>query len=268
MAGLIRAEWRRARSTRLWWALLVPIGVVSALVNAFGGISTAAVAGLAAPSLLPVSLAYALSLTSVFAVVYGVVAASGEFRHRTVTTTYLLAPRRGLVLAAKSVVTAGIGAVYALAAVVVGVVAGQLARPVALDVWPVLAVTGIAVVVVALWAVLGTALGIAVANLAAALAGALVYLLLGELVLAVLLNRAATPAVAALSAYLPGNAGDVALYDLPARALAGDAGGQAVEILAGVTSPPPWWVALGVLAGWTAVVVAAAAVIGGRRDIT
>lgn len=274
MAPLVRSEWRKATSTRLWWALLVPVAMVSALVNGFGGVFTAAFADLGAPSLLPVSLAYALSLTSVFAALFAVVAAAGEFRHRTITTTYLIAPRRFAVQGAKSVVAAGVGASYAVAAVLAGVPVGLLARPAPLDVGLVLTVLAVGVVVAALWAVLGTAVGIAVGNLSVALAGTLAYLLAGELLLSLLINRADSPLVARLSSYLPGNAGDVALYDVPVRALLGGVrsdgpdSGRVVELLAGVTQPPPWWGALIVLGVWTAAAAATAAVIGGRRDVT
>lgn len=268
MNALIRSEFRKAASTRLWWALLIAVAALSALVNAFGGVFTAAFADLGAPSLLPVSLAYSLSLTSIAATLYGVVSAAGEFRHRTITTTYLVASSRTGVLLAKAVVAAGTGALYAVAAVVAGVPTGLLARPAAPDIGLVLAVTAVGMVVAGLWAVFGTAVGIAVGNLSVALAGVLVYLLVGELLLSLLLNRADSPLVARLSSYLPGNAGDVALYDLPVRALIGDEGGQVVAVLAGVTLPPPWWGALIVLAVWTAAATATGVVVGGRRDVT
>ena len=34
----LRAEWRRVVSTRLWWALLIPVVVLAVLVNLFGGL--------------------------------------------------------------------------------------------------------------------------------------------------------------------------------------------------------------------------------------
>ena len=62
---------------------------------------------------------------------------------------------------------------------------------------------------------------------------------------------------------------DVAIYDFPARALAGpDFADRVVEELAGVTAPPPWWGALSVLAGWAALAAVLAWTVGDRRDIT
>jgi ABC-2 type transport system permease protein len=270
MSGLIRGEFRKAFSTKLWWALLIPVVVLAALVNLFGGLFTAALAeeGADLPILLG-SLAYSLSLTSVFAALYGIVTAAGEFRHRTVTTTYLTARGRGRVLAAKSVSTAAFGALYAGATVVVGTVAGLAGQSGMPDVGSLAAVTGIGIAVAALWAVLGTALGTVISNQVTVLVVALVYMLAGELLLSVLLTRSDSDAVTRLAAYLPVNAGDVAVYDVAGRALLGPAGSaQFVELLAGVTAPPPWWGGLLVLAGWTAAAAATGYVVGGRRDIS
>ena len=68
---------------------------------------------------------------------------------------------------------------------------------------------------------LGAALGILLANQVGALVALLVYLQIGELVLAAVLNNSGSLALARLTPYLPGNAGDVAIYDFPARALVG-----------------------------------------------
>jgi len=267
----IRAELRKAASTKLWWALLLPVVVLSSVINLFGGAFTAALPEADTLPLLLGSLAYALTLTSVFAAVQGVVGAAAEHRHRTITTTYLTTQGRGAVLLAKMVVSAGVGACYAAAAVLVGVLAGLLtdagaAFPAA---GPLLATTTIGVVVAALWGALGAALGTAVSNQVSALVAVLLYLLIGELLLGALLDTAESGTVRALSSYLPGNAGDVAIYDIPARELAGPSTGpQVVEILAGVTAPPTWGVALLTLAAWTAVAGAVGWVVGGRRDIT
>ena len=270
MSRLVRAEFRKAFSTKLWWALLVPVVVLAVLVNLFGGLFTASLAeeGADLPILLG-SLAYSLSLTSVFAALYGIVTAAGEFRHRTVTTTYLTARGRGRVLAAKSVSTAAIGALYAAATVVVGTVAGLAGQSGMPDVGSLAAVTGVGIAVAALWAVLGTALGTVISNQVTVLVVALVYMLAGELLLSVLLTRSDTEAVTRLAAYLPVNAGDVAVYDVAGRALLGPAdSAQFVELLAGVTAPPPWWGGLLVLLAWTAATAATGYVVGGRRDIS
>jgi len=91
----------------------------------------------------------------------------------------------------------------------------------------------------------------------------------GELLVGALLAAAGPRSVRELSAYLPGNAGEVAVYHIPANEIAGPATGpEVVELLAGVTSPPGWGVALFVLAVWTAAFGALGWLVAVRRDIT
>ncbi|GEL18286.1 ABC transporter permease [Pseudonocardia asaccharolytica] len=280
MRGLLRAELRKTASTGSWWALLVPVVLLTVSINAFGGLFGATVTGLGAGSavVLLASLAYTLGLTSVLAMVHGVVVVTSEFRHRTITTTYLTAPGRDRVLVAKILTAGAIGTGYAAAAVVFGLgvglaVQGGGALPAP---GPLLGVTATGIVVCWLWSVFGVALGMLVTSQVGALVLALVYVLAGENVLALVLNSAepavgstGPPLLARLTAYLPVNAGDIALYDVPARELAGPRlSGVVIEGLAGVTAPPTGWVSLVVLATWVTAAVAAAWLVGARRDIT
>lgn len=272
MIPQLNSELRKAFSTRLWWGLLIPVATLSLLVNAFGAGLSSLAAGLAdtgAPPLLLLSAAFSLSLTGVFAAVFGAVTAGGEFRHRTITSSYLAAPARVDVLVAKLAVVGLIGGLYGLVTSVVAVLAGVLSAGLPSGT-ALLSVMTIGVLVCALWAAFGAAVAVAVGNQVGALLVMLVYLLVGELLVSTLLNSSDVPVVAALSSYLPGNAGDIALYDLPARALVeGFASADGVvEFLTAVSSPPPWWVGLVVLSGWTSLVGAVAAFLGHHRDIT
>lgn len=268
-AGLLRAEFRKIFSTRLWWALLAPVVLLSLMINLFGGLFSAGItAGADGPlPFLLASMAYALVLTNVFAAVHGVVATAGEFRHRTVTTTYLTAAGRGGVLAAKMVSSAAIGMLYATVAVLVGAIAGLLGESGVPPMDALLTVAFIGVLTGGLWAALGAALGTIISNQAGVVVVLLLYMLIGENLISLLISNA--DAVASLTSYLPANAGEVALYDIPAQVLLGAGqGAAAVEGLAGVTSPPAWWGALLVLAAWTAAAAGAGWVIGDRRDVT
>ncbi|MHA6793021.1 hypothetical protein ACVGVM_05775 [Pseudonocardia bannensis] len=278
MPGLLRAEARKIASTRLWWALLIPVSLLTVSINLFGsfvGMGLGDLGGDPSPVLLA-SLAYALGLTGVFAAVHGIVSAAGEFRHRTITTTYLASGGRGRVLVAKMLAAGVVGVGYAATAVLLGLVAGLIGQG---DAWPpalgaLATVAGTGLLVCWLWSVIGVALGTVLTNQVAVLVLGLVYILAGENVLSVALtsggDRLVEPsAFARLAAYLPVNAGDVALYDLPARELAGERYGPlVVEQLVGVAEPPPGWVALLVLAVWAAAAAATGWVVGGRRDVT
>ena len=127
-------------------------------------------------------------LTSVFAAVAGMVGAAGEFRHHTADTTYLLTPARGRVLLAKLALGGLVGALYAVAAAVVGVPAGMLGTGAVAEPAVVLGVVGVGTLVGALWAAIGGALGIAIGNQVGALVSVLIYLLLVDRVLALLLS--------------------------------------------------------------------------------
>lgn len=267
----VRAEFRKVASTRLWWGLLIPVVLLSSMINLFGGVFTAAFAESERLPLLLGSLAYALGLTSVLAAVHGVVAAAGEHRHRTITTTYLTTRGRAPVLLAKMLVSAGVGACYAAASVVTGVLVGTVADGAVAfpGLGPLAATALIGVAVSALWGALGAAFGTAVSNQVSALVSLLLYLMAGELLVGALLEGAESEAVRALSSYLPGNAGEVAIYGIPVHEIAGPVTGpQVLELLAGVTDPPSWGAALLVLAVWTAAVGAVGWLVAARRDIT
>lgn len=60
----------------------------------------------------------------ILAGVLGVIVSSGEFRHQTATLTYLAAPNRNRVLAAKAVAGAAGGAIFGLAGYVVALAVG------------------------------------------------------------------------------------------------------------------------------------------------
>ena len=76
LVPVLRAEWRRVASTRLWWGLLIPVAALALLVNLFGGLLGDELGGCGFP-VLPASVAFTLTLTVVFAAVYGAVAAAG-----------------------------------------------------------------------------------------------------------------------------------------------------------------------------------------------
>lgn len=116
MVTLIRVELLKLRSTRLNYGLLATAVALTALFS----VLEASRAGTKAVA--PLSTAAGLNAvitggvwTLLFAAVLGVTVSSGEFRHATATATYLAAPRRGKVLAAKSAAAACAGAGFGLA---------------------------------------------------------------------------------------------------------------------------------------------------------
>jgi ABC-2 type transport system permease protein len=115
MIRLIQAELVKLRTTRLTYGLLATAAVLTALFAAL----EASRAGTG--SVAPLSTAAGLDAVItggtwalLFATVLGVTVSSGEFRHGTITATYLVSPRRGRVLTAKCVAAAAAGAVLGL----------------------------------------------------------------------------------------------------------------------------------------------------------
>lgn len=212
MRNALRSEWRKVTTTKLWWALLIA-AVAVAGVSAAGLISSYQSAG--PPGMPPPDpfaqasnqrmLATLGAAGEIFALVYGLILVTTEFRHLTARPTFLIEPRRGRVIVAKLGVGAAVGAVYAIAstAVVAAVMTSWLGvRGNSIE-WlsgGVLATMGRAAIAVTLYALLGVAIGVVVRNQIAAVIGSLAFLLVLENALA------AIPAVNRGYPFLPGPA--------------------------------------------------------------
>jgi ABC-type transport system involved in multi-copper enzyme maturation permease subunit len=239
LRGLVVSEVRKTLSTKAWWALLIPAALFSVVEGYFD---------------FPASSVYiSVSFTTLFAVLFGVVCASGEYRHRTIATSYLVA-RRPQLTVAKMVLAALVGAGYALVATAMAI-AGQLISGFPLgDELPSMLTAGAgATLVLALWAMLGVGLGTLIKNRLLAVLATLLYLIVEPTVvwLVGLTGRDS------LTMYLPGQASDAALGGLTGGAQFGGGFGVA----------QPWWLMLLVFAGWAAVVGLAGTVAAQRRDI-
>jgi ABC-2 type transport system permease protein len=114
---LIRTEALKLTTVRGPWLLLaVPPAFVIA------GISGLVVSGgnLRDPSMQAKALAH-VGLTSIFLLAFGILAVAGEYRHKTITDTYLGIPSRGRVVTVKLIVYTAVGALSGVLASLVGV---------------------------------------------------------------------------------------------------------------------------------------------------
>ena len=195
MRSLIAAELLKLRTTRM---LAVCVGVV-ALFAAALPIFAGAVAGhRGEPTLAPSSLADFLhapaQLTGAAVLLVGLLAAAGEYQHRTIFPARLEEPRTTRLLAAKLITLAAVGLVvgFAMDIVATGVGAIVLARhhvavePLAHGM-PRLAV--ILPAVIALQGILGVAIGALLRNTAAAVGATLVWAFIVEGILPVVTNQ-------------------------------------------------------------------------------
>ncbi|MGR6965746.1 ABC transporter permease [Geodermatophilus sp. URMC 61] len=206
MTALVRAEWTKLFSTRVWIGLLLGACVMA------GGFA-ALLTGLAGQEGGPPPVgsteyeALAFSVASnaaVFALILGIIGMTQEFRHRTATPTFLTSPKRGRVVVAKLVAYTLAAVPFALAALavtvaVVVVYAGARGAAPSLtgENAEVLLSAGLAIVV---YAVIGVGLGALLRNQVGAIVGALVYLYVVEPLLS------AFSATAAVYKWLPGGA--------------------------------------------------------------
>jgi ABC-2 type transport system permease protein len=185
---LVGGEVRKLFTTRLWlWMLLGSIAMTALFMSftiALDGSEGNPQPLLSTPQGQRNLFSIAAS-SGVFVLILGIIAITGEFRHQTVTPTFLATPRRGRVVIAKLVTYALAGIGYG-AAVVVFAIALALPWLAAKDVDISLADNGIpgamagTVAGVAVYAVLGVGVGALVRNQIAAVVGSLVYLFVIE----------------------------------------------------------------------------------------
>lgn len=130
---LVQAELLKAWTVRSTWGLAVA-GIALAVANLAVLILLTAPsldgAGLALVASQPDAQALVLDPASqgaLFAMLIGVIASTGEIRHRTWSTTLLISPRRWPVLLAKVKAMAIVGILMALASLLVLEVVGQIA---------------------------------------------------------------------------------------------------------------------------------------------
>jgi ABC-2 type transport system permease protein len=248
MTTLVASEFMKLRTVRSWWLLLA---CQQALVlAAIGGIVLVG-ANLHDPTMERKLLAQAGFVSSLLSLILGILAVAGEYRHKTITDTYLATPRRGRVILAKllayTLVGAGCGTVSAIVALSVAVTV-LAARGIGVDLTGAEAwrSAGGVVGANALYAAMGVSLGTLVRNTTGAVTIALVWIFLVEGIVSSLLG--------APSEWLP-NASLLALAYSPGRMAAS----------AGLL---PQWAGAVVLAGYATVLAALATGTSVQRDVT
>ncbi|MET0955119.1 MAG: ABC transporter permease, partial [Cryobacterium sp.] len=223
----VAAEFAKILSTRMWWILaLVLFGYIALLAGGlsalFGGVDSGAIspdsvssgggAGLSTlGSLPPLIYSFAASVGYVFPVLLGALATTGEFRHQTLTPTFLATPRRGRVLGAKTIALFVVGAALGLVGLAASVGVGALVfngfgiDPLLADgeTW---ALIGRTVLAMALWAVIGVGLGVLVPSQVASIVIVLAFTQFIEPLLR--FASTFTQVTADIGKFLPGAASD------------------------------------------------------------
>lgn len=272
MTRLVSTEILKIRSTRSWWGMLLGLVVITAGLTALGAFTAGmSFAPGAPPTPGPDDPAVArgvyttgYGMSYVFALVLGVLAVSTEYRHQTVTPTFLATPRRALVVAGKLVAVVTFSVLYAVVALLVStglgaaVFAGR-GFDVALTQDDVPRALLLSLVGTAMWGVIGTGLATLIRNqVAAIVVGIGVTFILEPLVgLALGLVSWGTD----VAKFLPGAASAALVEISPAASASTTDGPLSVDIL-------PWWAALLVLLGYGVVLGGVGARLTLRRDVT
>ena len=206
MGRLVRAEWTKLLTTKVWIGLLLGACV---LVGGFAALFT----GLAGQSQGPpplqdpeyAQLVFSLAgNASILTLVLGIIGMTQEYRHRTATPTFLVSPRRGRVVAAKLIAYLVAGIPFAVIACLVDVLvvlvyAGARGDAPSLGGDNLQVLAGAAVSVV-LYAVIGVGVGALFRNQVGAIVGSLVYLFVIENIIS------GIGAISGVYKWLPGGA--------------------------------------------------------------
>jgi ABC-type transport system involved in multi-copper enzyme maturation permease subunit len=190
MTPLVHAELLKLRTTRTTgWLLLATIGT-EALMLGFSipkrGAQDALVP-LDDPGLLAAIVGTGLLISQVLVAVFGVMAFSQEYRYQTITSTYLVEPRRPRILLAKLVAATLFSAVVVVATLVLVVPFAVILidsrdgnATVGAQFWQ---VVGAGFVVLAATAAIGVVVGALVRHQIVAVVGVLVWMLVVEQVI-------------------------------------------------------------------------------------
>jgi ABC-2 type transport system permease protein len=254
VSALLRSEWRKVFTIKLWWGMLLG-AMAFASVGVVAQIASNGVAGSAEPPLTTPTTQQAIFASSasgyIFSVIVGILLITTEYRHFTSRPTFLFEPRRGRVILAKIVVALEVGLIYGVGCVAITIaiaVPWLSAKHITIG-WASASVLLVLVggaAAVAVYTVVGLGVGVLVRNQIAAVIGTLAYLFVLEPLVGIV------PVIKEAYRFLPGAA---------ARAIT-----QYGTSRNGLQVLTPWQGALTLL-GWGLLFAAAGWLLSVRRDV-
>jgi hypothetical protein len=261
--GALQAEYTKVTTTRMWWVLALVlfgyVGISAAGISLVFGFQ-AEDQGIPLDGLPPLVYSFASSVGYVFPLLIGALSVTNEFRHQTLTPTFLATPRRGAVLAGKLLTASTFGALYGIIGLLASVGAGA-ALLAAFGIDPMLgdsdtwALIARLIVAMALWG----AIGVGVGALIPSQVGSIVVILAFTQFLEPILRLAASfvEQIGEVGKFLPGAASDALV------------GASFYGIATPVALPSlDWWQGGLVLAGYAVLFTAIGYAVSWRRDVT
>ncbi len=216
MIALIRSELRKWSTTRMWFGLTLGGILAVAVITLISALTAGSNNGNNGPAIPPLSdpaqvrtvYGTAFGIGSLFTLILGVIAICGEFRHQTITPTFLASPRRNRVVQAKVVSIVAVSALSGIAMIAAGLLVGAIVisargfgtRLGSGDIQQTLALMVLGLVV---WSVLGLGVGTLLKNQIAAILVVVGFTFIAEPLLQAGLNALGWFSV---SKFLPGQA--------------------------------------------------------------
>ena len=261
MTRAVAAELRKFFTTRLWWGMAIGVfllGAGFAALTAFLGAGPPnpgqPAPTLADPALVRSVYTGGLSVGYLLTLAIGIMTIGAEYRHKTVTSTFLAVPRRTKVMGAKIISLLGIGALYGaislLGSVSVGatIIAAKGFAPFPdSSIWRTLALS---LLVLGLWALIGLGAGILIPNQVASLLITIGIAFIVDPILALVFSFQSWGE--GLAPYFPSRA--------TSAITAGVTQGSSAELT--------WWAGALVLAAYAAVMAGIGSWLTVRRDIS
>jgi ABC-type transport system involved in multi-copper enzyme maturation permease subunit len=258
---LVHSELLKLRTVWSTWLLL---GITALIVLGIGAVIAVAPRGRGANLVLPPTgtagwfdnVFSVMSVAQTFGLVLGIILVTGEFRHRTITPSLLVGPRRGQFVASKMSASAVAGLAVGVASGAAGLVLGVALVLAGNGTFAVMTgefgrIIGGVVGASVLYALYGMGLGSLLRNQVVALVVGLAFGFVIEPIIGV--------ALPAVGRYLPGEAA-LALYRSTSSAAGGFTSNR-IHLLS-------WETAVLVLLAYAVVLAGAGALVLARTDIT
>jgi ABC-type transport system involved in multi-copper enzyme maturation permease subunit len=263
MVHAIRSEFRKFFTTRMWWGMGLAVVLSSLAFSAlfafiFTSDTMTDLSVMSDTELASSVYTGGMQVAYLLTLAIGVLTVGSEYRHKTITGTFLATPKRAKVMLAKVTSLLGIGGLYGLASVVSAFAMGAVILNLkGHPVWPSSSIgrsLALCLLVLGLWALIGLGIGILIPNQIAALFIAVGVAWIVEPLLTVLFSTQEWGR--GIVRFFPSSATTAVL-------------GSTTQGGPGVTIPTfEWWGAALVLVAYAAVMATVGTILTMRRDVT